>query len=370
MLLGGVFEGPMADYALSAPENVLRRFLAEAGHEVLATSVSRRPSLGAPADIYHAHHFGPGAYALALAGARPLVFTAHNPFRLSDVHVEESRLEHRLRALVLHAADVVVALSEREAELLGRRFGVPRERFAVIPNGLDLGLYTPGETRADGPLRVLSVGQLAPYKGHSYLLDAIARLVPRFPGLRLELASHRDDLRPELDAQARRLGIADAVSFTGPYATHELAERYRSCDVYVQPSMAECFPVTILEAMACARPVVATDVGGVREEVGDSGIVVPPRDPGALADALGQLLADPQERRRRGGAALELARTRYDGRVIASRHVELYARLARTPRRPPAARRAAAAVALAAYGRRGTVARAVPARLRRRKVAR
>jgi glycosyltransferase involved in cell wall biosynthesis len=364
-LFGGVFESPMGGYALSAPENVLRRFLTEAGHEVIPMSVARTTSLAVRADAYHVNHFGPAGYWLAIAGARPLVFTSHNPFLASGKR-EESRLEHGLQALLLRSADAIVALAAREAEELAAIFGIPRNRFVVIPNGLDLELYGQGSERSGAPLRLLTVGQLAPFKGHRVLLDALPRLVARFPGLRLELASHRADLRPELEAQAKRLGVADVLEFTGPFDTAGLVKRYRDCDVYIQPSFAECFPVTILEAMACGRPVVATDVGGVREEVGDAGLIVPPGDAGALGNALERLLGDEQERRMRATAALDLVRTRYDGKVVAARHVELYESLAGQSRYPSRARRVAAAAALAAYGRRDTISRALPARIKRR----
>lgn len=364
-LLGGVFDDPMGRYAESAPENVLRKFLTEAGHDVVPLSAGRRVPSRLRCDVYHGHHFGTAAYQLALGGFRPFVFTSHNPFLVSDFPVAESRLERELQRLVLRVADAVVALSSREAELLARGFDVDAERFVVIPNGLDLELYGPpaGE-RAGGPPRLLCVAQLVDYKGHRYLLEALARL----PDARLTLVAHRFDLREELEGRARDLGVADRVEIEGPLRTEELVVRYRACDVYVQPSLAECFPVTVLEAMACGLPVVATDVGGVAEEVGDGGIVVPPRDPIALAAAIERLLGDEAERRARGESAARLARERYDGRRVAQRHVELYEQLADRRRAAPLPRRLAAAAAVAAYERRSRVARFVPSSVRRRKI--
>lgn len=353
----------MGAYAASAPEAVLLRFLTEAGHEVVPMSAGRRASLAEPADVYHAHHFGVAAYHLTAAGARPFVFTSHNPFLVSDFPVPESRLERALQRLVLRRADAVVALSHREAELLSRAFDVEPDRFVVVPNGLDLELYEPpvGE-RAGGPPRLLCVAQLVDYKGHRYLLEALARL----PDARLTLVAHRFDLRGELEARARELGVAERVEIEGPLGTEELAERYRTCDVYAQPSLAECFPVTVLEAMACGRPVVATDVGGVAEEVGEAGIVVPSGDVAALAGAIERLLGDEDERRARGEAAARLARERYDGRLVAQRHVELYEGLVHRRRAPSLPRRVAAATALAAYERRSRVSGLVPLFVRRR----
>lgn len=369
-LYGGLFGSAMDTYAGSAPEAVLRRFLAEAGHDIDARPSGARPALDADVDVHHVHHFSEAAFHLALAGAGPFVFTSHNPFLVSDWDESESRVDAALQRRVLLRADAVVALSEREADVLARRFGVPRDRFAMIPNGLDLDRYEPGGAAADGGIELLAVGQLLPYKGHRYLLEAVARVAPTVAGLRLRIVSHRHELRAELEARAKALGVAERVVFEGPLATEDLADRYRACAVFVQPSLAECFPVTVLEAMASARPVVVTDVGGCAEQVGGAGIVVPSADATALATAIEELATDAARRERLGRAALERARALYDGREVARRHVELYERVRGNRRRAPAGRQLAARGVLAAYRRRGVVAGVVPARLKRRRVSR
>lgn len=375
-LLGGVFGSPMGRYALSAPENVLLKFLGEAGHEVLPLSISEAPRPAAVPDVWHANHFGAGAYHLAFSGARPLVFTSHNPFLVSDYPVVESRLERTLQALLLRRADAVVALSSREADLLAARFGIDRARFTVIPNGLDLSLYetaagaagAAGGAAAEAPaaggsLDVVAVGQLVDYKGHRYLLEAVARLRDELPGLRLTIITHQASGRAEQERLAAELGIADRLAYEGPYSTAELAARIRRCDIFAQPSLAECFPVTVLEAMACAVPVVATDVGGVAEELGDAGVVVPARDAAALAAAVRRLAADPGARRALGAAGRSRVEALYDGRRVAALHAELYADLAARVRRAPRTRRADLALAL--YANRAAVARLVPTGLRK-----
>jgi glycosyltransferase involved in cell wall biosynthesis len=365
VLTGGVFDDAMGAFALSAPENVLAGFLRELGHDVLGISSGRQLPPAVAGDVFHANHFGIAAYELALSGLRPFVFTSHNPFLVSDFPVEESRLEHALRGMTLRAADAVVALAAREADILSERFGVPRERFEVIPNGLDLSLYGPGEERpADSPVEFLAVGQLVPYKGHRFLFEALADV--ELPDWRLTLVSHQHSQRAALEEHARGLGIADRLTIVGPYGTAELVEAYRACDVFVQPSLAECFPVTVLEAMACGAVVVATDVGGVREEVGEAGLVVPPGDADALARALERVAGSADERRRRRADALALVARRYDGRAVARQHADLYARLAAGRRRPAPLRRRAARLATSAYAHRASVTRIVPDRVKRR----
>lgn len=371
-LAGGAFEAdPIGVYARSAPEIVLRRFLEEEGHDVVPLASRHRLPLDCGVDLFHVHHFGSAACHLALAGVRPFVFTSHDPFLVSEwTQRRDSRVDHALRALIFRRADAVVALSRREAERLAATFGAPPEKFVVIPNGLDLSLYGPAGPRRDGGVELLSVGQLMEYKGHPYLFDALALLAPRLPALRLRIVTHHPLLREQYERCCRELGIADRVLFEGPMQTEELVGRYRACDVYVQPSLAECFPVTVLEAMACGKPVVATDVGGVAEEVGDVGVVVPPGDADALAAAIERLARDEGERRARGERALARVRDLYDGRLVASRHAELYAALAERTgglRLPGRARRLAAETLLTAYERRGAVGRFVPELARRRR---
>jgi glycosyltransferase involved in cell wall biosynthesis len=356
----------MATYASSAPEAVLLRTFEAAGHTVIPLPASVEVPLSLDADVYYANHFGIAAYHLAAAGARPFVFTSHNPFLASGFPQVDSRLERALQRSVLKNADAIVALAAREADRLAEEFGISRDRFVEIPNGLELDRYAMVERAAGGnTVELLSVGQLLPYKGHGYLLDAVAQLAPHLPDLRLTIISHQHDLRSEYDRRADELGISDRVSFVGPFATEELAAHYRACDIYVQPSLAECFPVTVLEAMASGAPIIATDVGGVAQEVGDAGMIVPPADSGALAAAIHQLAVSPERRHELRSAARSRVERLYDATLIAERHLELYERLAPRRRNAPTYRRAGAKTVIAAYRHRGAVSRFVPARVRK-----
>ena len=357
----------MATYASSAPEAVLSRAFEAAGHDVVTLPASQEIPLTLGADVYYANHFGIAAYHLAASGARPFVFTSHNPFLASDYPQEESRLERALQRLVLRRADAIVALAAREADRLAEEFRIPRDRFVEIPNGLELDRYAPAErTTGRDTTELLSVGQLLPYKGHGYLLDAVAELAAELPGLRLTIVSHQHDLRAEYDRRVADLGIVDRVSFAGPFATAELAEHYRACDVYVQPSLAECFPVTVLEAMACGAPVVATDVGGVAQEIGEAGVVVPPADSGALASAIRELAGSSERRLELGRLARARVERLYGAASVAARHLELYEQLAPHRTDAPGHRRAFAAALIDAYRSRGLVSRFVPSRVRKR----
>ena len=157
---------------------------------------------------------------------------------------------------------------------------------------------------------MLFVGRLVPYKGVDVLLEALS-------GLNADAVIVGDGpLRPRLEALARELGVSNRVRFLGSVADAELAALYRACHVFVLPSVTrqEAFGVVQLEAMAAGRPVVSTDLGtgvGWVNRHGETGYVVPPRDPVALRDALGRLLADPELQRSMGDAAMRRVRSAF-----------------------------------------------------------
>jgi glycosyltransferase involved in cell wall biosynthesis len=214
--------------------------------------------------------------------------------------------ERRLARLT----DVIVAVSpEIRDELLDFRIGSP-ERYAVIPLGLDLDDFL-DVTRPSGRLRaalglaatvplVGAVGRLVAIKGNGTLLEAVASL----PDVHLALVGDGDE-RPALEVLAERLGIAARVHFTGWW--DDVPAAMSDLDVVALTSRNEGTPASIIEALAAQRPVVATDVGGVRSVVehGVTGLLVPSGNHSAVARALGALLADP-------GVGAGMARTGRD----------------------------------------------------------
>jgi glycosyltransferase involved in cell wall biosynthesis len=216
---------------------------------------------------------------------------------------------------------------------------VPRERIVVVPNFVDdhaFDVASPGSLDAlrrelDVPVDALVVGivaRLHPVKDHATLIKAIALLEPQFPTLLLVLIGS-GPLRAELEALAAAEGVESIVRFAGlrtpPPNLHSIF------DVSVLCSLSEGFPNTIVEAMAAARPVVGTNVGGVPDAVreGVNGRLVPARDPAALAAALIPLLRDRELRQRLGAAGQRIAREEYSAATILPRLGALYDQLAR-----------------------------------------
>jgi glycosyltransferase involved in cell wall biosynthesis len=173
-------------------------------------------------------------------------------------------------------------------------------------------------------LRIGVVARLSPEKGHAHLFRAFRRFLQR--GFEAEmLVVGEGSLRESLQQLAARLGIADRVQFSG--LVPNVPEFLRSVAISVLPSLAaEGLPLTILEAMATGLPVVATDVAGAGEVIEDgvSGLLVPPGDEQALADALARLAADDALRARMGSTAVAVVQERFSFETIAHRMEAVY----------------------------------------------
>jgi phosphatidylinositol alpha-mannosyltransferase len=201
--------------------------------------------------------------------------------------------------------------------------------MAVVPNGVAPEFYAHPEPldgwKADGPT-VLFVGRLEPRKGLAYLVRAFLRLKPRFPRLRL-LVVGRDDRHTQDRAMAMvPPRLRTDLVFVGSVPQADLPSYYASADVFCAPSLGgESFGIVLAEAMAVGLPVVCSDIGGYRDVVrdGTDGLLVPPRDPEALAEALAGLLDNPARLASMGQAAATAARG-YAWEVVAGQVAEVY----------------------------------------------
>jgi glycosyltransferase involved in cell wall biosynthesis len=186
----------------------------------------------------------------------------------------------------------VLAVSDRVAEYAAREFRVPPDRLTTIWNGVDLDHFRP--TRRDASAGAPVVGctaRLHAENDHATLLRAFSTVGRRWPDAQLLLVG-RGPEEGRLEALGKALGILGRIRFVGEQP--DVRPFLRQMDLYVQPSVVAGMPNSILEAMAVGLPVVATAVGGTPEVVvkGETGLLVPPRDPAALVDAMLKLLAD------------------------------------------------------------------------------
>jgi glycosyltransferase involved in cell wall biosynthesis len=276
--------------------------------------------------IVHSHDVYNNVFATICARAArvPVIIASRRWWR--SVYARRYGVANTLAFRLAHC---VVANSPAVASSLQTEDGVRPERIAVVPNFVDDAAFAPlpvaeraarlRELRV--PVDALVVGvvaNLSPVKDHGTFLRAVALLAPRWPELHALLVGD-GECRPALEALTRTLGLEERVHFAG-WQPHE-PNLHRLFDVSVLCSVSEGFPNSIVEAMAAARPVVATDVGGVSDAVhhGETGILVPPSNPGRLAAAIEDLLLDPGRRCALGAAGRDRARDRYHaGAVVAS----------------------------------------------------
>jgi glycosyltransferase involved in cell wall biosynthesis len=299
-------------------------------------------------DVFHAHHpflLGPAARRLARRQGRPLIFTYHTrydkyahyvPLRRSLVEAAARGLSTRFAA----RADAILAPSAvLRDELRARGVGAP---IAVVPTGVDLGHFSPGDRRAarrthgldEGALVVLYVGRLDREKSVDRVLAAFERVAGTVPRARLVLVGQGTQ-GEELRRTAARLHAGGRITFAGVCPHQDLPTHYRAADLFLFASETETQGLVLAEAAACGLPAVAVDAPGSAEVVhdGDTGLLTK-GDPATLAEAAIGLLIDPARRTAMGARARQLAEREFDVALQIDRTLDVYAdALARRGRR-------------------------------------
>jgi glycosyltransferase involved in cell wall biosynthesis len=244
----------------------------------------------------------------------PVVVNIHGPLAMFVEHFgwpEKGNRFHRFASFVeeftIHRADAVMAVSSTIADLASEAYHYPREKIDIVHCGVHADLFTPapgGNPVAHRPT-VLFVGNIIENKGIDTLFDAVMQLRRKHPDILLQIVGKEDlELAPRFRAQMQREGAEDNVRFLGFVELQKLPEFYRAAHVFCAPAEFEGLGTVYLEAMACGCPVVASTAGGTPESVldGQTGLLVPPRNASATAEALDRLLADRALRGRMGEA--------------------------------------------------------------------
>ena len=262
-------------------------------------------------------------HSLPLTCPCPAVVTVHDLSFERDPSLMDLRDRLIFRAVVPRSARRaarVLAVSERTKRDLIELYGLPDEKIAVTPNGVDPE-FSPNGPSPDGEPYALFVGTLQPRKDPQAAIDALALLGDG--DLRLVLVGPDKGGRAEAEQAAERNGLASRVEFRGHVAREELAALYRGAACLVFPSRYEGFGLPVLEAMASGTPVVATAAGALPEVAGDAAILVEERNPVALAGGIERALAD---RERLVAAGLARAK-RFTWAETARRTLEVYREL-------------------------------------------
>ena len=287
-------------------------------------------------DVFHQHRTGPYHGKWGVLAAR----AAGVPVVVASEHQAANRLTGAARwanAAIDRLVDAFVAVSDHDYRTQLTESGRPLVKITRIYNGVDLSRFTRLAPEAIHAGRAAlgippaapiigTVGRLEEQKGITYLLNALPALVARWPGLHVLIVG-RGSLREALQAEAAALGVRDFTHFLG--FLPDTGPVMGLMDVVVIPSVWEPFGLVAAEAMAALRPVVATRVGGLPEVVidGDTGLLAPPAEPAALADAVDYLLRDPDLRRRLAASGRARVETDFSLAALTAKMTALYQRL-------------------------------------------
>jgi glycosyltransferase involved in cell wall biosynthesis len=284
-------------------------------------------------DVIHAHDpHGVAMAALALSlgsAASGGVLPALVASRRVDFHLKGnsfSRWKYR-------QVDTFIAASEFIRQMLIAD-GVPQDRTITVHEGIDVEHVAAAPTvnvneafwlPHDAPV-VGNVAALVPHKGQRYLIDAAHRVVQEIPDARFVILGE-GELRPQLEKQIHEHHLEKHVLLPG-FRTDVLG-CIKGFDLFVMSSVTEGLGTSLLDAMACGRPIVATTAGGIPEVVSDrvNGLLVPPRDAGAMAAAIVRALRDGEGRARMGGAGLARVRERFTVERMVAETAAAYARV-------------------------------------------
>lgn len=292
---------------------------------------TRRPA------VFHAHLTWQlaGKYGLLAAiSARVPAIVATEQLYVDCLPNRWVRLQQRLLAL---GVGRYLAVSHEVARRLRATYQMPEHKLQVIYNAVTLQPLTPA-SRAQRQLRadrlraqwtangsrplILTLARLDKQKGYPYLLQA-ATLVPEA----MFICAGEGSERATLETQARTLGLADRVLFLGQRS--DVPDLLAGCDVFVLPSLYEGLPLSVLEAMAAGKPVIATRIGGTDEAVvdGETGLLVPPADPHALAQAIRALLDNPALAQRLATAGQASVHQKFSAETMVQRTMQVYEEL-------------------------------------------
>ncbi|HEX5323635.1 MAG TPA: glycosyltransferase family 4 protein [Capsulimonadaceae bacterium] len=291
-------------------------------------------------DILHTHLVHAGmAGVLARRLCRRSLHLAHTRHHSDALYQFGARFglpyKAKVDGFIARRQDAVCAVSKAARDILVERERVRPDRVRIVYPGANIARLrsrvTEGAaTRVRAEFGVAAgqpllgvIAHLVPKKGHHYLLEAMPAVLARFPGARLVLVGRGDELA-RLEAEVQRLALGQSIIFAG-YRT-DVPDIITALDLVVQPSLEEGLPLSLIESMALAKPVVATAISGIPEVVehGKTGLLAPSADSPALADAIIELLSDPDRRCEMGRLGETRARAAFDVSRLARHYEEVW----------------------------------------------
>jgi len=281
--------------------------------------------------VVHAHSTYSSTLVPAAArlATRPSVCTLYS---LPQQGGGRDALKERLCVAAAGRSSALIFVSEAALEQFAARYR-RRPSWQVVRNGIDIETWSPGHGQLPQALRIPAhapvvtiIGALRATKGHALAIAAWPSVLSRFPEARLVIIGEGPE-RATLRQQVKRAGLQDRVLFTGRVEDEQdTVDAVRASDIVILPSYGEALPMALIEASACSRPVVATDVGGVREVVSDgvNGTLIAPGHIAAIGDVVIEMLKDPERRSRMGNTGRRMVEERFDTGSWLQRLLKVY----------------------------------------------
>ncbi len=267
-------------------------------------------------DLIHSHEFMMTVYG---AVAAKLAHIPHIGTLHGKVYYPDKQRRVNMLRIAAKLCTRLIAVSKDLNRFLVELLGVPADKIETLYNGINLDKYRSAKSRDETKqslglqnqsIVIGTVGSLFEVKGLPYLLEATAQLKEKYPDISLFIAGEGNQ-EDALKTKADDLRLGDTVKFLG--FRDDIPNILHAVDIYVCSSVSEGLSLSILEAMAMSKPVIATDVGGNPELIldGVNGLLVPPRDSGKLADAIAQLIDHPERRLEFGMKSREIVESRF-----------------------------------------------------------
>jgi glycosyltransferase involved in cell wall biosynthesis len=312
---------------LNLPKTLTTQYLA------LSTALLIALRARGQADVVHYHTFWPDAFtAFVVNKFVPTIYTAHESrfLIMSEQAESRQRLQHALKPF-----QGIIAPST-ELLYVSRQLGVSEDRSVFIPNAVDSNRFSPdvarGSVRARynipaGHILILCPRRLVPKNGVEFLIESLHLVRQRLDRISVLIVGEGPE-RQKLEARVCEFGLQNSIIFGGNQSNDELPSFYADADIVAIPSLMEATSIAGLEAMASARAVVATRVGGLPEIIDDAvtGLLVPPRDPEALSVAITRLIEQPELREQLGLAARARVEREFTWDKVASSTTRAYER--------------------------------------------
>ncbi|WP_395747009.1 glycosyltransferase [Prosthecobacter sp.] len=284
-------------------------------------------------DVIHCHYGPNGERAVALRQLRAFKGPVITTFHGYDANLLPRVFgPHLYRRLFRHGDLFTVGSEFMRRRIL--RLGAPEDKIVKMPMGVDLARYQFNERKKkeqDEPFRLLTVARLVEVKGIEFSLRAAALVKAKLPSFRYQIAGD-GPLRGSLERLAAELHLGDTVEFLGAVSADEAIGLYETAHAFLLPSIVtqtgeeENQPVVLAEAQATGLPVIASDIGGVSESMrdGESGRLVPARDPGAIAEAVMHIAEHPDDWGKMGRAGRAYVEEKFDLNKLNQQMTEMY----------------------------------------------